>query len=331
MRWSSLAIAAALGPAAAGCNIAHNAARNIINEPHVVWTQHAIKHDLRQAAKAAWETSRDKCPEHADSAEFRDGFIDGYVDYLDRGGNGSIRAVPVAKYTRHKKYFTEDGQCVAKEYLLGFKLGQDIAISSGQRRLLTVPVLLPQEPTGPIPFNVQPAASEAPPPMIPPQPPESVAQSGAMNRAPNPTTTPAPLSATLPAQTAHPPLLRLIAKTAPPDDFQPTTKPLPVNELLGKAAPRRSSIRFHYRGRSRVRPCRRPCRCRWNMPPAGRAPGRPAAHSANECRGSHDTDHRAARSSPGGTDHARAAAQSLAPNAVAAQPSTTPRMRGAIR
>ena len=177
MRWSSLAIAAALGPAAAGCNIAHNAARNIINEPHVVWTQHAIKHDLRQAAKAAWETSRDKCPEHADSAEFRDGFIDGYVDYLDRGGNGSIRAVPVAKYTRHKKYFTEDGQCVAKEYLLGFKLGQDIAISSGQRRLLTVPVLLPQEPTGPIPFNVQPAASEAPPPMIPPQPPESVARS----------------------------------------------------------------------------------------------------------------------------------------------------------
>ena len=123
MRWRSVAIAGALWPAAAGCNIAHNAARNIINEPHVVWTQHAIKHDLKQAAKAAWEASRFECPEHADSAAFRDGFIDGYVDYLDRGGNGSMPAVPPAKYTRHKEYFTENGQCLVKEYFFGFKHG----------------------------------------------------------------------------------------------------------------------------------------------------------------------------------------------------------------
>jgi hypothetical protein len=183
----------------------------------------------------AWEGARDRCPEHADSAEFRDGFIDGYVDYLDRGGNGSLRPVPVAKYTRHRKYFTEDGQCLAKEYLLGFKMGQDVAISSGQRRLLTVPVLLPQEPTGPVPFNVQPAANDAPLPMIPPQPPGNVAQSSAANRIPSPA--PAPVSAMLPPQTAHPPLLRLAAKTAPPDDFQPIAKPLPVAEPVGKAAP----------------------------------------------------------------------------------------------
>jgi len=53
MRWKSVAIAGALWPAAAGCNIAHNAARNIVNEPHVVWTEHAIAHDLRKSARAA--------------------------------------------------------------------------------------------------------------------------------------------------------------------------------------------------------------------------------------------------------------------------------------
>ena len=62
MRWKSVAIAGALWPAAAGCNIAYNAARNIINEPHVVWTQHAIEHDLRKEARAVWETSRLRVP-----------------------------------------------------------------------------------------------------------------------------------------------------------------------------------------------------------------------------------------------------------------------------
>ena len=121
MRWRSVAIVGALWPASSGCNIAYNTGRNVINEPHVVWTQHAIKHELRKAAKAAWETSRFECPEHADSDAFRDGFIDGYVDYLDRGGNASLPAVPPAKYTRHKDYYTENGQCLVKEYFLGFK------------------------------------------------------------------------------------------------------------------------------------------------------------------------------------------------------------------
>jgi hypothetical protein len=174
MRWKSVALAAALGPALAGCNIAHNTARNIVNEPHVVWTQHAIEHDLRKAAKTAWESAKAECSEHAASAEFRDGFRDGYVDYLDRGGNPTLPAVPPAKYTRHKKYFTENGQCRVKEYFLGFKLGQEVAIATGRRQFLTVPVLLPQVPPGPPVLNVQPDTTTPPlmtPPMTPPKPP----------------------------------------------------------------------------------------------------------------------------------------------------------------
>jgi hypothetical protein len=234
MRWRSVAIAGALWPAAAGCNIAHNAARNIINEPHVVWTQHAIKHDLKKAAKAAWEASRFECPEHADSAAFRDGFIDGYVDYLDRGGNGSMPAVPPAKYTRHKDYFTENGQCLVKEYFLGFKLGRDVAIATGQRQVLTVPVLLPLEPSGPPAFTVSPAGAEPPPAMIPPQPLDGIEPTSGSASGVPPVVVPrdpAAFRTISQAKTAG-----LLRKSSPPAGFGPISKPLLVSRPAKAAA-----------------------------------------------------------------------------------------------
>ena len=155
-----------------GLQLAHNAARNIVNEPHVVHTQRGIEHDLRKDDRCVWREVRADYPRHAFTAEFRDGFLDGYVDYLDRGGNGSPPAVPPSKYTRQKKYFTEEGQCLLKDYLLGFQYGQEIAIATGKRQFLTVPVLLPEQPTGPPAFTIEPnpAARTLPPPMpVPPQ------------------------------------------------------------------------------------------------------------------------------------------------------------------
>jgi len=158
MRWKTVALAGALGTTATGCNMFQDAARTLVNEPLVVHNQHAIKHDLRKQANAAWKEVRSQYPRRAFTSEFHEGFTDGYVDYLDRGGNGSIPAVPPVKYTRHKKYFTENGQCLVKDYFLGFKYGQDIAIATGKRQFLTVPVLLPVEDDGPPAFKIQPPA-----------------------------------------------------------------------------------------------------------------------------------------------------------------------------
>ena len=216
-----------LWPASSGCNIAYNTGRNVINEPHVVWTQHAIKHELRKAAKAAWETSRFECPEHAESEAFRDGFIDGYVDYLDRGGNASLPAVPPAKYTRHKDYYTDNGQCLVKEYFLGFKHGQEVAIASGQRQLLTVPVLLPQEPTGPPTFIVTPAAGDSPPPMIPPRPLGGIEPSaGATSNVPPVVVPRDPAAFRAPVQTRAG---GTTPKRSPPADYGPISKPLQIS------------------------------------------------------------------------------------------------------
>jgi hypothetical protein len=171
MRWKTMALAGAAWPAIAGCNIAYNAARNIVNEPQVVLTKLGIEHDLRREARETWQQVRVEYPRRAFTTEFRDGFIDGYVDYLDRGGIGSLPAVPPSKYTRHKKYFTENGQCLVKDYFLGFKYGQEIAIATGKRQFLTVPVLLPQPPVQPPAFTIQPPATFTFPPPDPVRPP----------------------------------------------------------------------------------------------------------------------------------------------------------------
>ncbi|MBA4189733.1 MAG: hypothetical protein C0467_17240 [Planctomycetaceae bacterium] len=175
MRWKMVALAGALGPTAAGCNIAYYTAQTLVNEPCVVATQLSIHHSLRKQANASWKEVRGEYPRRAFTSEFHDGFVDGYVDYLEHGGNGSIPAAPPPKYTRHKHYLTEEGQCLVKDYFLGFKYGQDIAIASGKRQFLTVPVLLPVEDKGPPAFKIQPPAGSeilsAPKSMSAPTPP----------------------------------------------------------------------------------------------------------------------------------------------------------------
>lgn len=158
MRWKTVALAGALGPTALGCGIIQSTTRTLVNEIQVGHTYHGIGHRLRSDARCVWREVRAQYPRRAFTEEFRDGFLDGYVDYLDRGGNRSIPAVPPAKYTRHKKYFTEEGQCLVKDYFLGFKYGQDIAVATGKREFLTVPVLLPVVEDGPPDFKLAPRA-----------------------------------------------------------------------------------------------------------------------------------------------------------------------------
>lgn len=232
MRWKSVVLAGAFGPAVAGCNVAYNAARNIVNDPHVVMTQQAIGHDLRKAARSAWEEARGQYP-HC-TAEFQDGFEDGYVDYLDRGGNGSLPAVPPAKYTRHQKYFTENGHCLLKEYFLGFKYGQEVAIATGRRQFLTVPVLFPPVPPTPPAFDVVPPGPQ--PMMTPPKPPPGMVDPLASAAKDVPVVVVPPAPGPAPVLQLRPPARRL-AKDPPPPEFDPVPKPAPDQDRLPAPTP----------------------------------------------------------------------------------------------
>ena len=159
MRWKRVAWAGCLAPViGGGCNIAYYTTHNLINEELVKHNQKSIEHEIRSDARAAWQEVRCEFPRRLFSSEFRDGFLDGYCDYLDRGGNAQPPAVPPLKYTRHKKYFTPEGHALIKDYYLGFQYGVDVAVATGQRQFLTVPVLLPEKDANPPAFNVVPPA-----------------------------------------------------------------------------------------------------------------------------------------------------------------------------
>jgi len=145
MRWKRFAYAGLLPPLLAGCHDSCFTARDLVNEHRTVRNEEAITRELRKDARCAWREVRSQFPRRMFSEEFRDGFLDGYTDYLDRGGDASPPLVPPARYTRNKKYFTPEGQCLLKDYFLGFKYGTDVAVATGCRQFLTVPVLLPMK------------------------------------------------------------------------------------------------------------------------------------------------------------------------------------------
>jgi hypothetical protein len=234
MRWKTVALAGAIVPTVGGCSIVEYTTRNVVNEPHLVTSLLSVEHDLRKQAKEAWQQVRADYPRRAFTAEFRDGFLDGFVDYLDRGGSGTLPAVPPTKYIRQKKYFTEEGHCLLKDYFLGFKYGQEIAIATGKRQFLTVPVLLPQEPGGPPAFKVTPQPQPDQPGLPVPRPvPKSdsppVIQSPPMSR-----TTPEPLPAPnppLPVAGANPPPVVEVPVAVPAPPAAPTPPAAPEPKL----------------------------------------------------------------------------------------------------
>lgn len=156
MHWKAVAVALCSVPVLAGCG----AVRNLTNETRLAHAQRAIEHDLRSEARAAWQTVRAQNDRRAFTEEFYDGFLDGYVDYLDRGGAAQPPAAPPMKYVREKRYYSEQGHCLINDYYLGFKYGAEVAVASGRRRFLTVPVALADP-------NCDPAALPPGPPAVP--------------------------------------------------------------------------------------------------------------------------------------------------------------------
>lgn len=169
MRWKRVVWAGWLAPALGGCHTP--GAPGVPELPSgalVEHTQAAIEHRIRTDAREAWKAVRADYPRRCFTAEFHDGFLDGYTDHLDRGGDGTPPPTPPLRYTRHARYFTPEGHVLLKDYFLGFKYGADVAAATGQRQFLTVPVLVPDGGPAPVPVpevvTPLPAAPAAPTP-----------------------------------------------------------------------------------------------------------------------------------------------------------------------
>jgi hypothetical protein len=152
-----------------GCQLFENAHRNVYNEFTVFCTTHVLRHQLDKEAARVWA---EICRQHpgAFSDDYRDGFLVGYADYLEWGGRGEPIPVPPIFYRQHQ-YLSPLGQATIEEYITGFRYGTMVAIATGKRPSLIVPVLLPVEPqTGPPPRR----PTDEPPtdaqPLPPPKP-----------------------------------------------------------------------------------------------------------------------------------------------------------------
>lgn len=233
MRWQAVVVAGCVAPLT-GCNIFNYAAHNLSNEPAQYFDDRKIEHHLRKDAERVWKVIARQYPQRTFSKEFEDGFVSGYVDYLDNGGKATPPLVPPLKY-RRSKYLCPSGHALIRDYFAGFKYGAEIACVSGQRQYLTVPVLLPvgqPEPPLDITTGDDPNIPKMPPPPPLPSEIEAAEQDSAAPLGP-----PQPVPAPVPAVPMGPPGGAILPQLPVP--AIPTGQPEPA----GRKVPSQGKVR----------------------------------------------------------------------------------------
>ena len=153
-----------------GCNLFRLAGHNLANETISRHDERKFDHRLESESRCVWRDVCRQYPARTFTPEFADGFTDGYVDYLDVGGTPRPPAVPPLRY-RRSSYLTPHGHALVKDYLIGFQYGAEVAVATGKREFLTVPVLLgealPEPPLNVARLPAPPEASLDPPGSVP--------------------------------------------------------------------------------------------------------------------------------------------------------------------
>ena len=168
--------------AASGCNLAYYASHNLVNEPITRADEHKLTSRLKTESRVVWRDICRQFPARTFTPEFADGFTDGYADHLENGGPPGPPIVPPLRY-RRANYLTPEGHALIRDYLIGFQYGQEVAVATGKRNFLTVPVLLkdapPETPLNVIRYATPPKTSTDGPlvpsdtPLPPPKPVEA--------------------------------------------------------------------------------------------------------------------------------------------------------------
>jgi hypothetical protein len=207
-----------------GCQLFLNAKHNLHNEPVQGCNNVSLTKQTIAYAKEAWAAYGGERPTSIEIIDFERGFIDGFADYLDRGGSGEPPAVPPLHYRRNR-YLTPEGQVAVQHYFAGFAAGAQEAKGSGIRQTLLVQIALPPNAGGPTrpsdELAVPPTRIELPPPReVPPMP---------LELGPAPAPAPAPKAPEQPA----PDLGGLILPPMPANEIKP--EPPVVPKEIGPA------------------------------------------------------------------------------------------------
>jgi hypothetical protein len=160
MRWIRIHLMFAAIFAGAGCALMASGVHNAINEPRLALSERRFERTCRRLAEEALSRRTDAA---SASSDFRDGYLDGYADYLRGGRTVAPPPVPPNRYARIA-YHTPESLREVNEYTAGFEQGAADAVASGDRQRVVVPATLPCCDRS-NPFGEQlPAAAPAPAP-----------------------------------------------------------------------------------------------------------------------------------------------------------------------
>jgi hypothetical protein len=228
-----------------GCNMFWYAGHNLIQEPRARIDEYQVTRRLRSEAEISWSQVCQQYDKHSFSREYADGFVEGYIDFIEHGGVSRPPTVPPPRY-RRAAYLTPSGHERAKDYLIGFKYGADVAQQSGRRQFHTIPVLLPEPRSDePLSINLIPEASPTPVAPIPvpavPEAPKAavplpVPKAVPMVPAVNPLPEPRPILSDPPKikTTPAPSVPEVITPAVPlPAEVRPSGGPIPgVDDII---------------------------------------------------------------------------------------------------
>ncbi|MGL6075489.1 MAG: hypothetical protein ACRC8S_15150 [Fimbriiglobus sp.] len=144
MRWKLSLLGLSVAPFLSGCNLFYYAGHNAINEPITRLDEHKVSTRLTAEARKVWKEVCKQFPAKTFTPEFADGFTDGYADHMENGGPAVPPTIPPLRY-RRSSYLTPHGHALIRDYMVGFQYGAEVAIATGKRQFLTVPVLLPEQ------------------------------------------------------------------------------------------------------------------------------------------------------------------------------------------
>jgi hypothetical protein len=103
--------------ASCGCTVIRNEFRTVVSEPFKFGDNVDIVRTTernKKLAKSAYGQYTADHPESASSPDFRDGFIEGFADYLTFGGDGAPPVVPPRRHLEPAGQNSGRSRCCAR-------------------------------------------------------------------------------------------------------------------------------------------------------------------------------------------------------------------------
>lgn len=136
MRIYGSLLACVLSLGGSGCTLAQTATRNAFLGPCEWWEERQENRRYEALAAGSWQSA--KCSVDSTQVGYADGFRDGFIDFLKRGGNGEPPPMEMIRYARRKSA----DRCAVEQWVAGFRHGSQEARASGQRWCATKTPLL---------------------------------------------------------------------------------------------------------------------------------------------------------------------------------------------